>query len=227
MKIQADDISLVQNGQTKQNSEATQKSEKFAELLKLNDLNERELKKLTFEEAKALQLQREKDGSYRKKEGAEYAAHFADKGSSLLQVTTLTNDDAFNKAVFEKMKEKEIPSFYLEGVKHNMDYSQGRRKHPYPTLSVTEVHGNFNALSREEINNLDLDLFLKEMINIYTELLRTSAPYIDKEKAEQNLNDFEDIQNNYNKYKEKNDALLKNMLRGNSVNPLDKVDKDI
>ena len=137
------------------------------------DFEERKFKHLSFEEAKALQLKLEKDGYFNK--GDEDIANiaFANIGASLLQATTYTNDDEFNKALFETMKTKEHPMNYLNEINHNLEYSQGRRKFPYPTIYIGEVQGltnygfTYKKMSKDEISNINISEFIKFMINTY------------------------------------------------------------
>lgn len=222
MQINTSVTSTVQVQQTKevQQTQSTNKTEELFKSLRLNDLGETDLKKLTYEEAKAIQQYREKEGLESPKGEANFGGHRV-AGDSLLQITTFTDDDAFNKAAFNKMKEKEFPSMYLNEIEHNMNHMQGKREHPFPTLLHDELYGGFSGLTETEIKSIDIELFMEQMISIYTRLLSTGS-HVSKDKTEQSLNDMKDIQNDYYKYKEENEALLKEMTKTNSMNPVDK-----
>jgi hypothetical protein len=200
---------------------SVEKNDGFNKLLETQDLSESEYKKLTYEEAKALQLEREKEGKYVTKDTPGYSLGFGEFGSALLQVTTLTDDEAFNKAAFETMKQKDIPAMYLTELKNNMDYDAGRRKHPHGAIDVSELYGNPYALSRSEMNQIDLDAFLQNMINTYTQLLSSLPSYLNPDETQQSLDDLTQIQQNYNKNKEEqNRALEQQMSKGSNINPL-------
>jgi len=228
MEINTNNTISTQIQNTKQN-ESNVKTDDFLKLLKLNDLGETELKKLTFEEAKEIQLQREKEGlkdNHTTTDGTAFGGHSLGS-DSLLRITTLTDNDAFNKATFEKMKQKEMPSMYLNEIEHNMNHTLGKRAQPFPTLLVDELYGGFNPATKQEIKSIDLDVFIEQMISTYTQLLMNGTSHTSKEQTEQSLNDMKDIKENYNKYKNENKVLLETMRRDNKVNPLSQfINKD-
>ncbi|WP_072681832.1 hypothetical protein [Arcobacter sp. LA11] len=207
------DVSSVEKNST------TQKSDDFSQLLETKDMTESEYKKLTFEEAKELQLQREKEGAFKTKETEGYDLMFGEFGTSLLQVTTLTNDEAFNKAAFETMKKKEIPAMYLTELKNNMDYHAGRRKNPHGSLDVSEVYGNSSSLSRNEMNQIDLDAFLENIINTYVQLLSNLPSYLNRDDTKQSLDDLKEIQENYQENKNDNKTVVEQIVGSNNINP--------
>lgn len=112
---------------------------------------------------------------------------------------------------------------YLNEIEHNMNHTLGNRAQPFPTLLVDELYGGFSPATKQEINTIDLDLFIEQMITTYSQLLMNGTSHIDKDKLEQSLQDMKDIKENYNKYKEEKEQLLKEITRTNSVNPADKI----
>jgi len=224
MEITTNTTILAQNQEVQQNTSISKTSE-FLETLKLNDLGETDLKKLTYEEAKAIQLQREKEGLTDRNittDGSAFGGHGVG-GDSLLRITTLTEDDAFNKAAFEKMKQKDMPSMYLNEIEHNMNHTLGKRAHPFPTILVDELYGGYSPATKQEIKSIDIELFMEQIINTYTQLLMNGTSHTSKDKTEQSLNDMKDIKDNYYKYKEEKETLLKAMTRTNSVNPVEQI----
>lgn len=179
--------------------------------------DESELRNLSYEEAKALRVKLEESGHLQATDAN--GNQLATFGSSLLQVTNLTNDDSFNKAMFETMKNSEEPGLMLMELKHNMEYSQGKRAHPWPTLSLDEVQGNMTQLTPEEFRNIDVKKFLDEIIKTYEELLLNLPHYLDKNETEETLNGYKELKEKYQKELDEKSAILESYTKNNKENP--------
>jgi len=182
------------------------------------DLEESELRDLSYEEAKELKLKLEENGYFD-------AIHndtsgLMTIGNSLLKVTDLTNDDDFNKALFETMQTKEHPGLYFDEIKHNIDYSLGNRQFPWPTISVDEAQGDYLPLTGDEYKNLDVQKFLSTIIQTYQEMLLKLPGYLDREETEETLNNYKELQKSYQEKKDEKNALLENLTKNNKENPL-------
>lgn len=183
-----------------------------------SSLEETELKKLSYEEAKELRIKLEENGY--SKQVSYNTNQISSIGNTLLMVTDFTNDDKFNKALFETMKTKEFPGLYLDEVKHNMEYTQGRRKFPYPTITLEESRGEFSPLNSYEIKNMDIEDFLKDIIKTYENLLSELPYFLDKEETEKTLNDYKELQKEYHNKKDEETVILNNLITNNKINPL-------
>lgn len=220
MEIQAN--SITQSYQTNTVSKA-RVDELYSDFMGEDDqlhvsFHEEELKKLTYEEAKALREKLETNGHF--KDIDESGNERSSFGSGLLQVTGLTNDDSFNKAMFETMKTKESPGFYLMELRHNMEYTQGKRAHPWPTISVEEAQGKMHRLTPQELKEIDVQEFLNDIIKTYEELLLNLPYYLDREETENTLNGYKELQENYQKEQNEKNAILESYTKNTKENPL-------
>ncbi|MDY0320213.1 MAG: hypothetical protein RBR23_00640 [Arcobacteraceae bacterium] len=178
------------------------------------NLQESNLRTLDFQELKEIKLELEKSNKL-------YSLGLDFNASSLLEATTLTNDVNFNKSLVETMQTKESPFFYLMETKHNMEYSEGRREYPWPTLSVEEAQGNYSPLTNEEIKNINIAKFLETIISAYEELLSNLPHYYDREETKQSLEDLKEIKQNYQKLQDEQNSLLDSFIKNNRPNPLE------
>jgi hypothetical protein len=181
--------------------------------------DEEELKKLTFNEAKELKIKLEVNG-YLQNLDNEVVESSSFLGSGLLKVINLTYEEEFNKSLFEKMQTKKEPDLFLEEMKHNMEYSEGRRDNPWPNTSEKEFQGDFFALTADEIKTLDIEKYLENTIESYSKLLSKMPTDFVKEELEQSLNDFKELQEGYKTKDNEKSALLSSMMRVNRPNPL-------
>lgn len=182
------------------------------------DLEESELRNLSYEEAKELKLKLEENGYF--DEIHNDTSGLMTIGNSLLKVTSLTNDEEFNKALFETMKTKEHPGLYFDEIKHNIEYSQGNRDFPWPSISVDEVQGYREPLTGDEYKNLDVQSFLSSIIKTYQELLLNLPSHLDEEETEETLNNYIELQKSYQEKKDEKNALLESLTKNNKENPL-------
>ncbi len=221
MEIQTTQVS--QNYQNNVTSKSTTKVDKVFENMINEDgslkisLNETELKKLSYEEAKELREKLEENG-YLKKDNNENQLYSV--GNTLLSVINFTNDDDFNKTLFETMKTKENPGLYLDEVKHNIEYEGGNRQFPWPTISLDEAQGNYTPFSNEQYKNLDIQQFLTNIIETYQELLLKLPSYLDREETQETLDNYKELQKNYQEKQDEKKAILENLTKNNKQNPL-------
>jgi len=180
-------------------------------------IDESELKDLSYEEAKKLREKLEENGYLEESKNGDQRISF---GSSLLQVTNFSNDDDFNKTLFETMKTKEYPGLYFDEIKHNIEYEAGNRQFPYPTISLDEAQGNYTPFSNDDYKNLDVEEFLENIIETYTEMLLNLPSYLDREETEETLNNYKELQKDYQEKQDEKKALLENLTKNNKENPL-------
>ncbi|XPV70631.1 MAG: hypothetical protein ACNI25_08590 [Halarcobacter sp.] len=180
-------------------------------------IDESELKDLSYEEAKELRKKLEENSYLEESKNGDQRISF---GSALLQVTNFSNDDDFNKTLFETMKTKEYPGLYFDEIKHNIEYEAGNRQFPWPTISVDEAQGNYTSLSNDDYKNLDIEKFLENIIETYTEMLLNLPSYLDREETEETLNNYKELQKDYQEKKDEKNALLENLTKNNKENPL-------
>jgi len=223
MEIQATTTSQNYATTTTQKADSSNKEEKFSKFISEDGIlnisfDEKELKELTYEEAKELRAYLEEAGYL--KDVDSNGNQLATFGSGLLQITDLTNDDSFNKTMFETMKTKSEPGLFLMEVRHNMEYSQGRREHPWPTISVNEAQGNFSPMSAEEFKNIDVQKFLDDIIKTYEELLFNLPYYLDREETEKTLQGYKELKEEYQKELDEKNAMLESYTKNTKENPL-------
>lgn len=222
MEIQSTQISQsYQSDIKKENS--TKVEDLFKNMINENGFlnmssNEAELKKLSYEEAKELRVKLEDNGYLKKadKNGNQLISF----GSALLQVTDLTNDDSFNKTLFETMKSKDNPGLYLDEIKHNMGYTQGNMEFTFESISVAEAQGSFSPLTSKEIKNINVEKFLQDIIDTYEELLLKLPSYLDREEIQQSLNDYRQLQKDYQEKQNEKNVVLENLTKNHRENPL-------
>lgn len=178
------------------------------------NFQESNLRTLDFQELKELKLELEKSNKL-------YSSGLDFNSLSLLEATTLTNDINFNKSLVETMQKKESPFLYMMETKHNMEYSEGRREYPWPTLSVEEAQGNYSPLTNEEIKKINIDKFLETIISEYEKLLSNLPHYYDREETKQSLEDLKEIKQNYQKIQNEQKSLLDSFTKNNRPNPLE------
>lgn len=222
MEIQAS--YQTQNYQnTVQAKESSKTQEQFSKFINkdgtLNiSLDERELKELSYEEIKELRKYLQEAGVL--KDTDANGNSIGGLGSSLLHITDLTNDESFNKTMFETMKTKDEPGLFFMEMKHNMEYAQGRRAHPWPTISLDEAQGNFSPMSAEEFKTIDVKKFLNEIIKAYEELLFNLPYYLDRKETEETLQGYKDLQESYQKELDEKNSILESYTKNNKENRL-------
>jgi hypothetical protein len=180
--------------------------------------DEEELKNLTYQEAKELKIKLE-DNGYLKNLDTETEG-LSPMGAGLLKVITFTYDDEFNKSLFETMKTKENPNVFLDQMIHNIEYTKGNREFPAPNITLEEMQGEYTALSPNEIKAIDINDFLKQIIQAYEKLLTKLPEEYDKEETEESLKDLKTLQNEYKTIDNEKSALLSTMMKVNRPNPL-------
>ncbi len=221
MEIQTTQVS--QNYQNNVTSESATKVDKIFENMINEDgnlnvfIDESELKDLSYEEAKELREKLEENGYLEESKNGDQRISF---GSALLQVTNFSNDDDFNKTLFETMKTKEYPGLYFDEIKHNIEYEAGNRQFPWPTISLDEAQGNYTPFSNEQYKNLDIQQFLTNIIEIYQELLLKLPSYLDREETQETLDNYKELQKNYQEKQDEKKAILENLTKNNKQNPL-------
>jgi len=223
MEIQATTISQSYTTNATTKTDSSKVEEKFSKFISedgtLNiSFDEKELKELSYEEAKELRAYLKEAGHL--KDVDSNGNQLSTFGSGLLQVTDLTNDDTFNKTMFETMKTKKEPGFFLMEVRHNMEYSQGRREHPWPTISLDEAQGNFSPMTPEEFKQINVQEFLDDIIKTYEELLFNLPYYLDREETEKTLQGYKELQKNYQKELNEKNATLESYTKNTKENPL-------
>ena len=216
---------LSQNYSSDNKQQSSQNVEKLFHSL-INDegdfnisFDEEELKNLTFQEAKELKIKLE-DNGYLKDLDDDINHGISENSSGLLKVVTFTYDEEFNQSLFETMKHKETPKLFLEEMIHNIEYTQGKREHLWPTISLEESQGEYTPLHENEIKSIDIEDFLNKTIASYEKLLTTVSTNYDKDETEQSLKDLKEIQSGYKTQDNEKNALLSSMMRVTRPNPL-------
>ena len=174
-------------------------------------LRETELKKLSYEEAKELNIKLEKNGYFG--EVNNDSIGIMTIGNTLLKVTSLTNDDDFNKVLFEEMKTKKHPAFFFDQIKHDIEYTKGNRDFPSGTISLNEAQGNYSPLSSYEYKNLDIQKFLINIIAVFDKMLSNLPYYRDREETEESLNTYKELQKKYHKKVDEKNAILESLTK--------------
>lgn len=184
------------------------------------DISEQELKKLSYEEVKELKSKLDEMNYFDKTN--ENGPDFLDyAGIGLLSVVDFTNDDNFNKTLFETMKNKDEPGLFLAEIKHNMEYSKGLKEYPFGA----SMEGDSN-MTTNQIKNINVNEFLENAIVLYKKALSLLPPFLDRERTEQSLEDLKNLKENYEKRKKENNIILENITRNNKPNILQGLKND-
>lgn len=137
-------------------------------------------------------------------------------------IVGLTNDEEFNKTLFDTVKSKTPTegALHMDMIIHNMEYTEGRRMFPWPTLYVEEALGNYSPLTKDEMKQLDVQKFLSQMIDDYKQLLLNLPHYYKRDEVEEHLQSFEQLQNSYQSKLDEKNSILAQLLKNNKPNPL-------
>ena len=89
-----------------------------------------------------------------------------------IQTIALTNDESFNKALFDGVKtlEGSDAMLYMSNMIHNMEYTLGIKKYPAGAISLEEAQGDAPFLSRNGAKQVDTTNFFDTVLDSYRTL---------------------------------------------------------
>ncbi len=140
----------------------------------------------------------------------------------------LTNDESFNKTLFDTVKTKEDPQtsdgfmFMLKTI-HNMEYAVGKKEYPWEIITLDEAYGNSPYLSKGEAKQTDIANFFDKVIRAYKDLLANFPMDNIYEQTVRGLRDLEDLELQYQKNVSENKSLLEQLTRNTKPNPLEQL----
>ena len=140
---------------------------------------------------------------------------------SWIQTIDLTNDESFNKALFDGVKTLEGTDamLYMSNMIHNMEYSLGIKKYPAGAISIEEAQGNTPFLSRNGAKQMDTANFFDTVLEGY----RYWAGLYDgiEEQTQRIINQVKDLKEDYKKNLAENQSILGQFMKNNKPNPLE------
>ncbi len=138
-----------------------------------------------------------------------------------IQTIGLTNDESFNKALFDGVKKLEgtDAELYMSNMIHNMEYSLGIKKYPAGALSIEEAQGNTPFLSRNGAKQMDTANFFDTVLEGY----KYWASLYDgiEEQTQRIINQVKDLKEDYKKNLAENQSILGQFMKNNKPNPLE------
>ena len=131
----------------------------------------------------------------------------------------LTNDESFNKALFDGVKKLEgtDAELYMSNMIHNMEYSLGIKKYPAGVITLEEAGGNTPFLSRNGAKQTDTANFFDKVLEGY----RYWASLYDgiEEQTQRIIGQVKDLQEGYKKNLAQNQSILEQFMKNNKPNP--------
>lgn len=138
-----------------------------------------------------------------------------------IKAIELTNDESFNKALFDGVKKLEGTDamLYMADMIHNMEYSLGIKKYPAGAISIEEAQGNAPFLSRNSAKQVDTANFFDKILEGY----RYWAGLYDgiEEQTERIIGQVKDLREEYKKNLAQNQSILGQFMKNNKPNPLE------
>lgn len=132
----------------------------------------------------------------------------------------LTNDESFNKALFDGVKKLEGTDamLYMADMIHNMEYSLGIKKYPAGAITLEEARGNTPFLSRNGAKQMDTANFFDKVLEGY----RYWAGLYDglEEQTQRIINQVKELREDYKKNLAENQSILGQFMKNNKPNPL-------
>ena len=136
-----------------------------------------------------------------------------------IQTIGLTNDENFNKALFDGVKKLEgtDAELYMANMIHNMEYSLGIKKYPACVITLEEAGGNTPFLSRNGAKQTDTANFFDKVLEGY----RYWASLYDgiEEQTQRIIGQVKDLQEGYKKNLAQNQSILEQFMKNNKPNP--------
>lgn len=136
-----------------------------------------------------------------------------------IQTIGLTNDESFNKALFDGVKKLEgtDAELYMSNMIHNMEYSLGIKKYPAGVITLEEAGGNTPFLSRNGAKQTDTTNFFDKVLEGY----RYWASLYDgiEEQTQRIIGQVKDLQEDYKKNLAQNQSILEQFMKNNKPNP--------
>ena len=136
-----------------------------------------------------------------------------------IKAIDLTNDESFNKALFDGVKKLEgtDAELYMSNMIHNMEYSLGIKKYPAGVITLEEAGGNTPFLSRNGAKQTDTANFFDKVLEGY----RYWASLYDgiEEQTQRIIGQVKDLQEGYKKNLAQNQSILEQFMKNNKPNP--------
>ena len=136
-----------------------------------------------------------------------------------IQTIGLTNDESFNKDLFDGVKKLEgtDAELYMSNMIHNMEYSLGIKKYPAGVITLEEAGGNTPFLSRNGAKQTDTANFFDKVLEGY----RYWASLYDgiEEQTQRIIGQVKDLQEGYKKNLAQNQSILEQFMKNNKPNP--------
>ena len=137
-----------------------------------------------------------------------------------IQTIGLTNDESFNKALFDGVKKLEgtDAQLYMSNMIHNMEYSLGIKKYPAGAISLDEAQGNTPFLSRNGAKQTDTTNFFDTVLEGY----RYWAGLYDgiEEQTQGIIGQIKELREDYKNNLAQNQSILGQFMKNNKPNPL-------
>ena len=131
----------------------------------------------------------------------------------------LTNDESFNKALFDGVKKLEgtDAELYMANMIHNMEYSLGIKKYPAGVITLEEARGNTPFLSRNGAKQMDTANFFDKVLEGYEYWKRLYDGI--EEQTQRIINQVKDLKEDYKKNLAENQSILGQFMKNNKPNP--------
>lgn len=133
----------------------------------------------------------------------------------------LTNDESFNKALFDGVKKLEgtDAELYMADMIHNMEYSLGIKKYPAGAISLEEAQGNTPFLSRNGAKQVDTTNFFDTVLEGYKYWASLYEGI--EEQTQRIINQVKDLKEDYKKNLAQNQSILEQFMKNTKPNPLE------
>ena len=138
-----------------------------------------------------------------------------------IQTIGLTNDESFNKDLFDGVKKLEgtDAELYMSNMIHNMEYSLGIKKYPAGALSIEEAQGNTPFLSRNGAKQIDTTNFFDTVLEGYKYWASLYEGI--EEQTQRIINQVKDLKEDYKKNLAENQSILEQFMKNNKPNLLE------
>lgn len=139
-----------------------------------------------------------------------------------IQTIGLTNDESFNKALFDGVKKLEgtDAELYMSNMIHNMEYSLGIKKFPAGILTLEEAQGNTPFLSRNGAKLVDTPNFFDTVLEGYKYwdgLFKQG----DEKQTQRIIGQIKDLKEDYQNNLAQNQSILEQFMKNSRPNPLE------
>ena len=138
-----------------------------------------------------------------------------------IQTIDLTNDESFNKALFNGVKTLEgtDAQLYMSNMIHNMEYAAGIKKYPAGVLTLEEAYGNTPFLSRNGAKQTDTANFCDKVLDGYRYWAGMYRGI--EEQTQRIIGQVKDLKKDYEENLAQNQSILAQFLKNNKPNPLE------